>query len=137
MELALGTAGRALVMLDSPGGSIQPALSIGAQIRERNYVTAVDIDATCTSACALIWLGGERRYMASSARIGFHAAYVGAEKRVSGSANALVGAYLNMMGLPITAIAYVTEAQPNDVRWLTLGTASSVGIQVLTVDESP
>lgn len=124
-----------MVFLDSPGGNLRASLSIGAQIREKEYLTGVLKTATCASACALIWLGSERRYMDDGSKIGFHAAYVGAgkKKRESGVGNALVGAYLNTLGLPLEAIEYITTPPPDDVQWLTMRDALGLGINVLTI----
>jgi hypothetical protein len=49
---------------------------------------------------------------------------------VSSSANALVGAYLNQLGLPFKAIAYITEPPPSDIHWLTFDEARQNGIDV-------
>jgi hypothetical protein len=52
--------------------------------------------------------------MGPNAQIGFHAAYVVRSGQATelGAANALVGAYLNKLGLPDRAVVYITEAPP-------------------------
>lgn len=66
-------------------------------------------NSVCASGCALIWLAGSPRCMSSSAQIGFHAAYLmnapSGLPEVSSSANAVIGAYLNALGLPEVAIS--------------------------------
>jgi len=52
----------AIVILDCPGGLVMPALEIGKAIRLKGYATAVT-DTSCTSACAIIWLAGETRFL--------------------------------------------------------------------------
>lgn len=62
-----------VVVTTGPGGSVRAAVAIGNEIRERGWSTLVPPGTDCASACALIWLAGDRRLMADGARIGFHA----------------------------------------------------------------
>jgi hypothetical protein len=48
--------------------------------------------------------------------------------------NAILGSYLTRLGLGYSAIAYATQASPNDIKWLTVDDAQRVGIPVITVD---
>ena len=127
-----GTVGEDVtVWLDGPGGSLQAGLRIGTAIRLKAWKTAVPQDETCASACGLIWLGGIQRTLGARARIGFHAAWVETDGRKleTGSGNALVGSYLNRLGLTDTAIFYLTSAPPDDAAWLTQDIAARVGIR--------
>ena len=127
---------KAIVALVSPGGNLDAGLSIGKQIRASGYATMVGAKL-CASACALAWLGGERRYMTSNASIGFHAAYVGDGKyvRESGLANALVGSYLAKLGLSDEAIVFITSAPPEYLNWLDVSSAQRLGIDVLYFED--
>lgn len=120
----------AVVILNSEGGRILPALEIGLEAKSRNFATAVPTDGLCASACALIWLAGTPRYAAETASIGFHAAYLVQDGKMkeAGSANALVGAYLNQIGLSPDAIVFVTSAPPEGMEWLTAEKGGDVGI---------
>lgn len=122
-----------LVFLSSRGGSVVAAINIGKFIRMRGWSTAVAEHQLCASACGLIWLGGLNRFMAETGQIGFHAAYrvEGANHVESGAANALVGAYLNSLGLVDRAIVYITSPAPTEVQWLSLPEARALGIKVL------
>ena len=113
-------------------------LSIGANIRDKGYVTAVAENTLCASACALAWLGGDRRAMANSSKIGFHAAYVeaGQYKRESGVDNAIVGAYLNQLGLSIDAVRYITTPGPDEIQWLSVRDALRFGISVYSLENT-
>ena len=133
-RLLATTADAAVVALESDGGRLIAGLAIGTAIRERQLTTIVQDFARCASSCALAWLGGTRRYMAASARIGFHAAYlVGADRSVSesGVGNALLGAYLNRLGLSDRAVVHITAASPTQITWLTLRDARALDIEVL------
>ncbi|WP_158931907.1 hypothetical protein [Acidisphaera sp. S103] len=60
------------VRLESPGGYVQPALTVADIIRTRGLDTYVG--RFCASACTLAFLGGQHRYVAPDARLGFHQA---------------------------------------------------------------
>ena len=66
---------KAVVALESDGGSLLAGIRIGTDIRLRSFVTLVPNGARCASACAIAWLGGARRFMGEDAMVGFHAAY--------------------------------------------------------------
>ena len=72
------------------------------------------------------------RYMSSTAHVGFHAVYIsnGGQAAVSSAGNALVGAYLNQLNLPASAIIYITEAPPEGMQWLSFADAQHYGIDV-------
>jgi hypothetical protein len=123
---------KAIVALQSTGGSLIAGIEIGKKIRLRNYTTVVPTGVVCASACAFAWLGGTKRFMGAGALIGFHAAFVteNGQSTESGAGNALLGAYLNELGLPDRAIFFITKAPPSGMTWLTMADASQEGIDV-------
>ncbi len=125
-------ASKAVVLLNSLGGSTMAGIEIGKAIRLKGFATLVLEELVCTSACGLAWLGGVPRMMSENARVGFHATYVteSGHPEVSAVGNAAVGAYLNQLGLPLSAIAYVSEAKPTEIKWLTFADAKHVGLEV-------
>jgi hypothetical protein len=132
---------KATVALRSDGGSLLAGIRIGMLIRVKNFTTVVPDGAQCASACAVAWLGGARRYMGSGSKVGFHAAYVpkGGSTVENGPGNAVLGAYLDQIGLPEEAIVYITQAPPSSMRWLSLPDAAEHGIEVSllpSVDET-
>jgi hypothetical protein len=116
-----------VVMFWSEGGSLISGLEMGETIREKGFQTFVTY--RCASACALAWLGGAYRTMTGDAKIGFHAAS-DSDGQVTGVGNAVIGAYLNKMGLPRGAVAYITTASPDSITWLTPADAKQYGIKV-------
>ena len=129
---SLGEA-HATLNVSGPGGLVGEALDIGAQVQEHGFATMVSAQAECYSACALIWLAGPRRYLAADSVIGVHAAFrTDDEDRAeeSGVANASIGAFLNMIGLPLDAIRYITTAPPNETLPITPAIARTLGIEV-------
>jgi hypothetical protein len=133
----IGSLPSAIVAFDSDGGSLIAGLQIGEIIRLKNFSTVVLDQTRCASSCALAWLGGTKRFMGTNARIGFHAAYNGETRQVTGPGNALVGAYLNKIGLPSAAVIYITTASPDSITWLSKTDAEKMGIDVLSFDASP
>lgn len=123
------------VVLQSSGGLVSEALQIGAEIRLRNFTTMVITEAKCYSACALIWIAGAKRVMATNAEIGFHAAYreENGEYRESGVANAEIGSYLTHLGLNIEAIRFFTTAGPDQFLLLTPERAKALAIDVTEI----
>ena len=110
--------GRPRIYLTSPGGALTPGLNMGRMIREARLETFIPAGAGCFSACGLIWLAGVERHLDPMARVGFHAAYVpqqGAPGQVSGSGNALIGAYLSRLGYNDNAIRFFTSARPDQM----------------------
>jgi hypothetical protein len=120
---------KAIISFRSNGGSVVAGIQIGEAIRSKGFTTVVAGAARCASACAIAWLGGTPRLMSTEARIGFHAAYnkTGQE---TGVGNALIGAYLNKIGLPYSAVIYITQAPPNSMTWLSVVDAGKRGIEV-------
>ena len=126
----------AIVIFHSPGGSTWTGIEIGRAIRLKGFLTYVPAGAICSSACGYAWLAGVQRFMEPTSRIGFHASYVrenGVNKE-SGVGNAIVGAYLNSLGLSQNAIAYISTAPPDSMTWMSLEDAEEVGIEVKVVD---
>lgn len=128
----------AIVVLNSPGGSTLAGVEIGKAIRLKGFFTYVPADTVCASACGYIWLAGVQRYMEETSKVGFHASFIqeNGVNRETGVGNALVGAYLNSLGLSQYAIAYISSASPDSMTWLTLQDAESVGIDVKIANEA-
>jgi len=130
------SSSKAVVIIDSPGGALVPALKIGEIIRLKGFSTYVPSQVTCTSSCALIWVAGQKRLLATTGRVGFHASYViedGAQ-RESGLGNALVGRYLTLLNLPEKAILFATSAGPDTVRWINNSAPQESGIDFQIFD---
>jgi hypothetical protein len=122
----------AVVVLESPGGDLVSGLEIGLSIRELGFDTLVVDGSECASACALAWMAGETRSMGDHADVGFHAAYIEVNHRPqeTGAGNAIIGAYLNELGLSYDAIYQLTSAPPHGMYWLTFSDADALGIEV-------
>ena len=128
----------AVVELDSTGGHLAPALTIGDMLARHGYSTYVGPHAVCSSACGLIWLAGRPRVKQATARIGFHAAYVpdarGVE-RENGLSNALIGSYMTRLDLGTEAVMFATAAGPGGMAWITPDDGARYGIPFEVVEE--
>jgi hypothetical protein len=135
----VGRLTKAIVAFDSDGGNLLAGIAIGKTIRVKSLATAVLDEQRCLSACAIAWLGGLPRLMGRTAHVGFHAAYNKEAGRASesGVGNALVGSYLNQIGLSEIAVVYITQAAPTELTLLTLPDAEKIGIEVLPFEETP
>lgn len=125
----------ALIFVSGPGGDLEEALEIGAEIRARNYSTAVSLQQ-CASACAYIWLSGALRYKPAESQIDFHAASAVRDDHTA-MAIADLASFLTYLGLKREAIRYFTSAPAYDVRSFGLEDAVrlSVDVTVLKLDE--
>jgi hypothetical protein len=63
------------VLLNSEGGDVAAAMSIGRMVREAQIVTAIHERSVCASACILILSGGVWRYARDDTRLGLHRPY--------------------------------------------------------------
>jgi ATP-dependent protease ClpP protease subunit len=136
IQIALPIA-HAVVQFNSNGGSLHAGIEIGKAIKLKRFDSLVKHGTYCASACALAWLAGARRFMEPAARVGFHAAYEveNGQAKTSGSGNAVVGAYLNQLGLSVEAIVYISTAAPESMQWLNATDANRYGIRVEVINE--
>lgn len=125
-----------IVVLGSDGGNLFAGIEIGKAIRLKGYGTFVPDGVRCASACALAWLGGRVRAMGEGAKVGFHAASFKENGQITSAGNALIGAYLNQLGLPTSAVIYISEPPPGEIRWLTFAEAQQHGIDVTRLELS-
>jgi hypothetical protein len=120
----------ALVRLHSNGGDLLAGIQIGETIRLKDFKTVVPAGMRCASACAMAWLGGSQRFMEPGAQIGLHSADNAKSGQGTGVANALLGAYLTRVGLPYSAVVYITQSAPESITWLSIADAKRLGIEV-------
>ncbi|MBV1693036.1 MAG: hypothetical protein KGP27_01095 [Hyphomicrobiales bacterium] len=132
VRLALENPAVRIAVLSSPGGSLDAGLLMARAMRQMKYFTFVPPRTTCASACTLAWLGGVKRFLSDSGRIGFHAAHIdrGGVKTETGVGNALVGAFLNEIGLSRPAVVFITQAPPEGIQWLRKSDADALGIDM-------
>jgi hypothetical protein len=138
----IGRIKNATVYLDSRGGNALASVRIGKTIRERNFHTAVLNFMDCLSGCALVWLGGTKRYLGGFAQVGFHGPFLNRNVASYGALDAagraaaialttnIVGNYLvKWLDLKKEAVGYVTMAPPEKLIYLTQEDGETYGIE--------
>jgi hypothetical protein len=119
---------RAVVILNSPGGSVGAALLIANDIFNREYDTGFR-EGICNSACTTIWLAGKTRYMSSRAALGFHQARDAVTNRKSRSGNDAAFEFYAKLKLPEPAMRYFFSAAPNELAWVTFDKATELELR--------
>jgi hypothetical protein len=133
------------VVLNSPGGSVTDALTMGRLIRERKFATEVEAGKYCASSCPLVFAGGIERRAGERAMIGVHqvaairSATAGPprdEMSVAQNISARCERYLADMGVSLQVWVHAMETphdrlfvfRPDELKSLdvvTAGTASA------------
>ena len=72
-QVLLDNPGVQVIHLNSPGGLVDEARQFFDLIQRRQLITTTD--RYCLSACALAFLGGRQRYLATGAKLGFHSEF--------------------------------------------------------------
>ena len=107
------------VVLDSPGGSVMDALSIGALIQEKGLATKVAAGHLCASSCPIIFASGSERIASGASAIGVHQIY--AASLGEGAVNALAIAGVAMSDAQSTTAAitrHLTKSGVDPALWL-------------------
>lgn len=139
-EKATDKIERAVVFLGSPGGSVRAGIAIGDIIRKKKYGTVVNRNRICLSICAVIWLGGDKKYISKTGQLGFHAAYYmddEGKNMPSAMANAMIGAYLGKLGYSYDLAALVTSAPPDGMLWISANELRKMEVPFFVVEELP
>jgi hypothetical protein len=118
----------ALVVFDSPGGSVSGAIDL-AKLIETVFRTNTGVaeGGECASACVLAWAVGAQKSAASNSRIGVHNASVGgtaaADQRTADVAanysDAIMAKYLAAYGAPANVVGHLMMTSSNNMYWLT------------------
>lgn len=64
------------LQLNSPGGSVIEAVRLGEQIEKSGFMATVQHGDTCASACFLLFISAQFRYMDNSAEILLHRPFI-------------------------------------------------------------
>jgi hypothetical protein len=104
-----------VVRLESPGGHVLPAFQVAMIIRQRGLDTYVG--RYCASACTVAFLGGQRRWLGTDARLAFHQAH--APGIPPEQANAILRDAYEKLAVPPQFVAYVLRTSPADLWYPT------------------
>lgn len=111
------------VALDSPGGVVSEALSIGRMLREADATTAILPGMVCASACPYLLAGGTERQVSRRGVVGMHQQYYDAnvylpvfwavEDIQHGQGETLE--YLIEMGVDASLMLYSLRTPPEEI----------------------
>jgi hypothetical protein len=121
------------IALDSPGGSVEDALTIATLIHERGFATSVAAGALCASSCPLVLAAGKTRLATPQSAIGVHQIYAAqlsgdpqAALRVAGAAmadaqttTARITRFLAISGVDPSVWVHALETPPDRLYYLT------------------
>lgn len=114
-----------MVELDSQGGSVSEAISLGSQIRAvRPWTVKVANNAMCVSSCVLVLAGGTSRLV--DGRVGIHRPYIDndtaftpeAQKKHYLEIEQMVKAYLSFVNVPTSLYDVMFRIPPEKIRFL-------------------
>ena len=121
------------VVLDSPGGSVMDALTIGRLIDAQGLETRVDAGSLCASSCPIVFASGKVRTASAEAAIGVHQIYAAAlvgepqnAQRAAGTAmsdaqsmTAEIMAQLSKTGVDPALWLHALETPPDQLYYFT------------------
>jgi hypothetical protein len=76
LEYAKGPFYNFLLALDSEGGDVSAAISIGRLVRKYDGITVISENSNCYSSCALIFIAGVERRIHPCGELGLHRPYL-------------------------------------------------------------
>lgn len=116
------------IRLNSPGGNLLEGVKLAEVVKFAKMATNVGHNATCASACFLLFAAGEAKYANYTAQIGVHgASEKGAESSVSGTATISMARVAKDLGVPSSIIGRMVVTPPSDMVWLSPGDLQSMG----------
>lgn len=111
-QVLLRTPSVQTIRFESPGGDVAAALAVAQILRSRGLDSYVGRE--CNSACTLAFLGGQHRYLADGARLGFHQA--SSPGIAPSRLDALMREAYAQQGVPNSFIDHVLRTPP-DAAW--------------------
>lgn len=118
------------LILDSPGGSLHEGVRIAALTKQKRLSTYVAKE--CDSACAFIFLLGNKRYAAKEAKIGVHAVgnEYGGEDRGTLRDTIYFARLSAKLGIPSSVIGKMVATTPGKITFLDQADLSALKVIV-------
>lgn len=127
------------LLLNSEGGDVATAMSIGRIVRQAQIVTAVHERSVCASACILILSGGVWRYARDETRLGLHRPYfVDPRHATSQGYQSFQQAYDNVieahrryfaeMKIGVGLLERMIQIPSNQIQWVTVAEATRLNL---------
>ncbi len=121
------------VRLNSPGGNLLESLKLADAVRFAKVATNVAGNATCASACFLVYAAGATKFANYTAQVGVHGASdkQGEETAVSSAATVSMARAAKDLGVPAAIIGRMVVTPPNEMVWLTPQDLQSMGTTMI------
>jgi hypothetical protein len=120
------------IRLNSIGGNLVEGVRLAEAVRFGKIITNVGQNATCASACFLIFAAGEAKYANYTARIGVHGASDKGEETVqSGAATVSMARVAKELGVPPAIIGRMVVTPPSEMVWLSPSDLQSMGTSMV------
>lgn len=115
--------------LNSVGGNLVEGATLADTVKFAKIATNVGQDATCASACFLIFAAGDRKFANYTARVGVHGASDknGSESVQSGAATVSMARFAKELGVPPAIIGRMVVTPPSEMVWLSPTDLQSMG----------
>jgi hypothetical protein len=121
------------IALDSPGGSVEDALTMASLIHDKGFATSVAAGAFCASSCPLVFAAGKARLATPQSAIGVHQIYAAqlsgdpqAALRIAGAAmadaqttTARITRFLAIVGVDPSVWVHALETPPDRLYYFT------------------
>jgi hypothetical protein len=121
------------IRLNSEGGSLLEGVKLADAVRFAKISTNVGNNATCASACFLIFAAGQTKFANYTARIGVHGASdkTGSETVQSGAATVSMARVAKDLGVPPAIIGRMVVTPPSEMVWLSPQDLQSMGVTMV------
>lgn len=122
----------ALIVLNSPGGSVTEARDMARLIHKLPVPVLVPANGVCASACFLLFAAATKREAEPGARIGVHSASVtgGRENLDTLGVTTLMAREAAAYGVPASITGRMVTTRPGDMAWLSADELATMGVRV-------
>lgn len=109
------------INLNSPGGLVVSGAAMARSIRARELRTVVGKNATCASACFMLFAAGRERIASEDARIGVHSAVTPKLGETDSAKSSTIDSarFLAELGVPSIVLGKMVTSKPSEMAWLT------------------
>lgn len=121
------------IRLNSEGGNLLEGVKLADAIRFGKMSTNVGRNATCASACFLMFAAGATKFATYGAQIGIHGASdeSGRETLSSNAATISMAKIAKELGVPAAIIGRMVVTPPSDMVWLSPQELQSMGVTMM------
>lgn len=119
-----------VMYLSGPGGKFSEVTKLGGLVRD-NDIRTIAVNE-CASSCAYVWLAGSKIGVYQGSKVRFHSVSLsdGKTKEISAQGNAILGAYLAILGYDMDLVMYVSSVDLDKMITMTYNDSRVLGLNV-------